>query len=308
MLIYEKGQFFHAHQDSEKEDGMVATLVVALPCAHTGGSLVVDHAGVKKRVHTSRAANDKLTCIAFYADCHHEIKPVTSGYRVVLTYNLILKGTTWEVVIPANDAAVTPLTQALRDYFDQRVDEVHARASTSGIVPTPPKWVYLLDHQYTEKSLSWRQLKNGDRLKADIIAQAAAELGLERYIALADIQEIWDCEADYDDCYYRSRRRYRYYDYEDEAPSGEEDYQLLDLIDSNMSLRHWVANNQEPADFSGLRIRDNEVCWTKTTDQFDPFSSEYEGWMGNYGNTLERWYHRAAIVLWRKEDRYPMLC
>lgn len=314
MLIYEKGQFFQAHQDSEKEDGMVATLVVALPCAHTGGSLVVDHAGLKKRVDTSRAASDKLTCVAFYADCHHEVKPLTSGYRVVLTYNLLLKSTAKEVVIPASDAAVTRLTQALRDYFDRRVAEVQARVSTGGSVPTPPKWVYLLDHQYTEKSLSWRQLKNGDRLRADMIAQAAAQLGLERYMALADIQEIWDCEADYDDRYYRSRGRSRYYEYEDEdedeyeASGGEEDYQLLDLIDSSMSLRHWMTDTQEPANFSGLRISANEVCWTKSTDQFDPFSSEYEGWMGNYGNTLERWYHRAAIVLWRKEDRYAMLC
>jgi predicted 2-oxoglutarate/Fe(II)-dependent dioxygenase YbiX len=155
LLIYETGQFFQAHQDTEKEDGMVATLVVALPCAHTGGSLVIDHAGVKRRVDTSRSARDKLTCVAFYADCHHEVKPLTSGYRVVLTYNLLLKGAAREVAIPASDAAVARLTQALHDYFDRRVAEVQARAAAGGRVSRPPKWVYLLDHQYTEKSLSW---------------------------------------------------------------------------------------------------------------------------------------------------------
>ncbi|HEX9542311.1 MAG TPA: hypothetical protein VGA04_29655, partial [Streptosporangiaceae bacterium] len=25
---------------------------------------------------------------------------------------------------------------------------------------------------------------------------------------------------------------------------------------------------------------------------------EYEGYMGNYGNTLDRWYRRAAVVVW----------
>ncbi|MEE4378466.1 MAG: 2OG-Fe(II) oxygenase [Candidatus Competibacteraceae bacterium] len=314
LLIYEKGQFFQPHQDSEKEDGMVATLVVVLPCAHTGGGLVIDHCGVKKRVHTSRAASDQLTCVAFYADCHHEVKPLTSGYRVVLTYNLLLEGTNREMAIPVNDAVAAPLTRALRDYFDRRASVASAQAPDFGRAPTPPKWVYLLDHQYTEKSLSWRHLKNGDRLKADAIAQAAAQLGLERYIALADIQEIWDCEADYDDYFYRSRsrsrRRSRYYDYDDEDDSsgGEQDYQLIDLIDNSISLRHWLSGSQQSADFAGLRISDDEVCWTKASDQFDPFSSQYEGWMGNYGNTLERWYHRAAIVLWRKEDRYAMLC
>ena len=29
-----------------------------------------------------------------------------------------------------------------------------------------------------------------------------------------------------------------------------------------------------------------------------PYSLEYEGYMGNWGNTLDRWYHRAAVVVW----------
>ncbi len=37
MLVYGKGQFFLPHQDSEKDDAMVGTLVVSLPSAHTGG-------------------------------------------------------------------------------------------------------------------------------------------------------------------------------------------------------------------------------------------------------------------------------
>lgn len=48
MLVYEKGQFFVPHQDSEKTDNMVATLVVVLPSAHQGGRLVVSHHGEKK--------------------------------------------------------------------------------------------------------------------------------------------------------------------------------------------------------------------------------------------------------------------
>lgn len=39
----------------------------------------------------------------------------------------------------------------------------------------------------------------------------------------------------------------------------------------------------------------------EAVDEFRPFDSEYEGYMGNYGNTLDRWYHRAAIALWQKE-------
>ena len=82
LLIYAPGQFFLPHQDSEKRDGMVATLVVILPSPHSGGTLVIDHQGEKQRYQSSRAAMDQLTFIAFYADCHHEVRPVKEGYRV----------------------------------------------------------------------------------------------------------------------------------------------------------------------------------------------------------------------------------
>ena len=86
MLVYGKGQFFLPHQDSEKDDAMVGTLVVSLPSAHTGGELVIDHGGESD---TYRASKEELTFVAFYADCRHEVTPVRSGYRVTLTFNLL---------------------------------------------------------------------------------------------------------------------------------------------------------------------------------------------------------------------------
>ncbi len=43
MLVYEAGQFFAPHQDSEKNDEMIGTLVVVLPSRSSGGDLVVEH-------------------------------------------------------------------------------------------------------------------------------------------------------------------------------------------------------------------------------------------------------------------------
>jgi hypothetical protein len=52
LLLYERGGHFSAHQDTEKERGMIETLVVQLPCTqgHTGGSLTVRHKG-KSHTH-----------------------------------------------------------------------------------------------------------------------------------------------------------------------------------------------------------------------------------------------------------------
>jgi hypothetical protein len=82
LLVYGPGQFFAPHQDSEKADGMIGTLVVTLPSDFKGGAFVIEHHDEKVSYRGSR---DRLSFVAFYADCHHEVRPVTDGYRVVRT-------------------------------------------------------------------------------------------------------------------------------------------------------------------------------------------------------------------------------
>jgi hypothetical protein len=92
MLIYGPGQFFQRHQDSEKLDRMIATLVLVLPSAHMGGDLVIEHNG-KEHVFSSENSNrTTIRCVAFYADCHHRIEKIAQGHRIALTYNLVLRG------------------------------------------------------------------------------------------------------------------------------------------------------------------------------------------------------------------------
>ena len=87
LLVYSPGQFFLPHQDSEKSDDMVGTLTVTLPGTSRGGELIVQHG---EQQISYRSSDKLLSFVAFYADCRHEVQPVTSGYRVVLTYNLLL--------------------------------------------------------------------------------------------------------------------------------------------------------------------------------------------------------------------------
>jgi hypothetical protein len=35
-----------------------------------------------------------------------------------------------------------------------------------------------------------------------------------------------------------------------------------------------------------------------------PYRFEYEGYVGNYGNTLDRWYRRAAVVVWPRDRAF----
>jgi hypothetical protein len=46
------------------------------------------------------------------------------------------------------------------------------------------------------------------------------------------------------------------------------------------------------------------VCASTPEGGLEPYSSEYEGYMGNWGNTLDRWYHRAAVVVWPRNQAF----
>lgn len=122
---------------------MIGTLVVTLPSAAKGGVLVVEHGG---RTATYRSSKELLSFVTFYADCRHHVRPVTSGYRVVLTYNLLLKGDT---VASAAGQADPDLAAELARCLDEHFDDSDE----------PTRLVYLLDHEYTQRALGWARLK-----------------------------------------------------------------------------------------------------------------------------------------------------
>lgn len=307
MLVYAPGQFFVPHQDTEKSDGMVGSLVVTLPASFTGGGLVVAHGAERA---TYRSSKDRLSFVAFYADCRHEIKPVRSGYRIVLTYNLSVHGDTAGAVPEVARGTVDALAACLQEHFSAPVRPPSWRR---GAEPSPPpdRLVYLLDHEYTERSLSGAHLKGVDAVRA-VALHAAAELADgEVVLALADISETWSAyEFDrYDRPY--SRSRYRRWD---EGEDGEDDddvdqgggYELEELIESSVSLDHWTDWSGKRAERIFSSVGDDEVCATTPTNQFEPYSSEYEPYMGNYGNTLDRQYRRAALVVWPRQRTFAV--
>jgi hypothetical protein len=65
FLVYEPDQFFLAHQDSEKDDSMIGTLVVTLPSTYTGGELLVGRdeelKAYRDREQRSRSSPSTLT-------------------------------------------------------------------------------------------------------------------------------------------------------------------------------------------------------------------------------------------------------
>lgn len=162
LLVYKEGDFFLTHKDSEKEEGMFGTLIFGLPSKHTGGELIVEFDGKKEVIEFDKdCADGKIPFVAFYADCNHEVKPITSGYRVVLVYNLI-----------HNKRASNIQPESFR-FQTQKVKEL----LISNVEDVSKPMVFLLSHQYTPTNFSLDNLKLNDRAKANVLLQAAKDAG-----------------------------------------------------------------------------------------------------------------------------------
>lgn len=293
MLVYEPGQFFLPHQDSEKADGMVATLVVTLPTAARGGTLIVEHGGQRA---TYRSPRTRLSMVAFYADCRHQVQPVRGGHRIALTYNLVLTG-------EAASTAASDLPETLQHEVERCVTDHFGTSEESST-----RLVCLLDHEYTQRALSWTRLKGRDAATVAALRSASTRTGCVAALALGDVHETWDAHEPGVDGW----RPWDFDEDEDEWEGDEpydgaldsEDYDLGELIDSDMSLSHWLIDEPRASvQQIDAEVADHEVCAVTPSCDLAPYAAEYEGFTGNYGNTMDRWYHRAAVVLWpRKHD------
>ncbi|MCB1915544.1 MAG: 2OG-Fe(II) oxygenase [Rhodocyclaceae bacterium] len=265
LLIYGPGQFFKPHQDTEKRRGMVATLVVVLPSAHIGGTLRVSH-GSRRKAFASQQLHGRteLRWFAFYADCRHEVRPVDDGWRLCLTFDLLVPRCDRTQQLPVHPA----LRGAMARHFGPQI----------GAGPDP--WALLLDHEYSENGLRWSQLKGRDRQVVEILLAAASEQGLVVHLALAELRESWTAVPAA-----RSRRG--------DAGAVEPG----ELIESTLDLDFWFDGNDQVVKGGALSLEPRDVDSLTETDERYLVESEYEGYMGNYGETLDYWYRRAALVV-----------
>ena len=297
VLLYEPGQFFAPHQDSEKSDDMIGSLVVMLPSRSTGGELVVEHGGEKMQFAGSTTA---LTFAAFYSDTRHEVLPVKSGNRIVLTYNLMRRG---DITAPAvsNPELIVRAADHLHRHFNTR------RASRWGdgtqSTPPPDRLIFLLDHRYSQRGLRLSHLKGADASRAAVLAEAAARSLCGVALAQVEIQETWNCH----DAFPRHDSRQYRNDWDeddwDEDEIDEDRLELTDLLDSSVTLT--------PAPGTPLAldpiVSADELATVTPSVELKPTETEYTGFMGNWGNTVDRWYTRAALVIWPRNREFALL-
>lgn len=284
MLIYEEGDFFLPHKDSEKEKGMFGTLIIGLPSKHSGGELVLSFDGKEHSVSFAEdCTNQKLPYVAFYADCQHEIKPTTSGYRVCLVYNLI----DLQVESKIKLTSLLPEINAIEKLFQIQT------------APNDKPYVYLLGHQYTPTNFSIEQLKLKDRPVAEVLLKVAEKTGYYAKLALVTSYQCGELEIAYTG---RGRRGY-YDDYGDDI--DVDTAEMGEIYEEYLSIQHWDTSDLPAIAIKYIETEDL-ICNFEINNG-DPIEKEAEGFTGNAGMEMMFWYHYGAVVFWKKENHLNVL-
>ncbi|KAH7141955.1 hypothetical protein EDB81DRAFT_885007 [Dactylonectria macrodidyma] len=292
MLLYEKGAMFKSHTDTEKIPGMFGSLAICLPSEHQGGEVSLKHSGQHKLFKTSEATQS-FAC--WYSDVHHEVLPVTSGYRWVVTYNLAID----HQEVRPSASLLTSETQTLRDAMSRWLSEdANSREN---------KFVYhVLDHDYTEANISLNALKAQDLARVQVLKTLRNEFPVEIFLGLLEKEEMGPCENDYSDwSSHRGRGRYggyggygRYGGYDDEDEDDEEDeggfHSLEEVFESTYTIKT-VVDLEGHLVTEDLNFDEEDILEEDCFEGIDA-EEEYEGYMGNYGPSATHWYRVTQQV------------
>ncbi|KAJ5681892.1 uncharacterized protein N7477_001832 [Penicillium maclennaniae] len=111
---------FQKHVDTPRSQSQIGSLVVCLPSVFKGGNLLVRHHGTEVDFDWALQSGKTIQWAALYSDCEHEIKTITEGERVTLTYNLYVAGPEFSS-IPSSvlDPTKLPLYPEIQKLFQK---------------------------------------------------------------------------------------------------------------------------------------------------------------------------------------------
>ncbi|HEU5408913.1 MAG TPA: hypothetical protein VFU48_14185, partial [Nitrospira sp.] len=207
------------------------------------------------------------------------------------------------ITAPTSREHITAAAHLLRQWSSQTRAAPDASAGLA-----PSKLAVLLDHQYTPTGLTRDALKGVDRARADALFAAAREADCDASLALVTYWETGSAEpsGDYGYGYGRHRRYGRYDDDVDDEDGGE--HVMGEVFDSSLTAEQFSDAEGNPLAYGRIPLDDDEIVSKQPLSAGKPDKEDFEGYTGNAGMTLDRWYHRAAVMIWPAASRFDVLC
>ena len=247
-------RLFNTLRSTEKTEGMFASLIIVLPSKFQGGEVHVSHGDNKDTFDISPSSEFSISALAWYTDVIHEVKPVTSGYRLVISYNLVNTSRGLPAPhLPDMNSAVSGVQRIFHMWAKGEYDRKHSSGNIA----------YLLDHQYSDVGLEFTALKGKDAALISNIQRVAEKEGVCLRLGNLVCEVSGDAGGDYG--------------YGHRTPRMEmvedTDYRIEGLYD----LEGDLAKLQRP-----IRLREEYDLIPK--DPFEdekPDDEDFEGYTGN---------------------------
>ena len=259
---------------TEKAPGMIATMIISLPSEHVGGEVALSLGNQKQTLQTEAGSEFETRFLAWYADVNHAIKPVTSGHRLVLTYNLIRR-----------DAPTKPIPtpSALYDTAKNIQSAISRWALACGDECRDSRMLYMLEHDYSEANFGLANLKGKDQLRARYLTEAAK--GNDVCVYLAHFEHTKSGGCDDGDGYY----------------DNVDTHEIIDELDSDWKIKT-LFTPDGTAIASEMDLSEEEFLGEVNFPD-GPDDEEYEGWTGNEGANTTHFYRRSCIIMFPRSER-----
>ena len=255
---------------------MFATLVIVLPSGFTGGKVHVSHGGKSIVFDNAEDSAFETTTLAWYTDVTHEVKKITSGYRLALSYHLI---NTSPGIIPPHLPKHDSSLQHLRGIFSRWSNNEYPSSLRNQAVG------YVFDHEYTSPSLRELIFKGSDGHIASILTHAC---GAEGVLVLMGWLSacIKGCTADHG---------WQVYEGHGESPEygGSDGTQYDPVMSRVYKAEFWVDDildmQGREAGVSRIRLQNHSILPHRVFSGASPDKSELgKGFWGNVRSTVSR--------------------
>jgi hypothetical protein len=203
----------------------------------------------------------------------HEIKPIKSGYRLVLTYNLCYSGSAQGSASAAVEASVR-LFRIISSWT-----AAYNEGKRKGI---PEMLAYKLEHQYTNANLGFDALKGHDREVAKHLKAVCLQTGSHVY--LADLEKMVLGGAEDEDHYDSYRRCYG-----GDSDSEDGHHSITEVYETYLKLPH-VVNLGGTKIAENIQISEDQIIQGDIFEDREPDEEDYEGFSGNAGASATHWY------------------
>lgn len=162
----------------EKLNTMFATIIIVIPSTFTSGVTYISHGDRSVAYDCSQKSHFDTTVLSWYTNgVEHEVEPITSGYRLALSYNVIHSCSICiRPALPSSPGVTARLREILKSWKER---------ACSDSEKTPTQLLCLLEHKYFETNLRSSALKGPDAHRFAALSLVAQEYGFGLVFARA---------------------------------------------------------------------------------------------------------------------------